>query len=257
MSRRQTALALLTLALGVLSLAAACADDDEDGADESPADVVEAFLEDADASAPPGADGAALNRAGDRLTARSRDRAQDPAGLARFLGVQDLPDEGVTIEETEEDGDLAVVRARLQYSGGDTVREFHLQRDQDRWRIDWVNAMPLTADSSPEEVVAAFLGHVFASAPPDGPERPAVVAASLLTDEAREAIDESAVLSGQLALLLGIQDVPDQGYQVGDAAVDGDDATVEATLSYSGGPATRTFALVQTDDGWHIDAISE
>ncbi len=244
---------LLAVLAGLLGLA--CGDDGDE--EDEPGEVVVGFMADLADASPPTSDPEALERARDRLTLRSSERLADGTGIGPFLGVQDLPDEDVTIEETDEEGDLAVVRARLHYSGGDALRDFHMERAQDRWRIDWVDHLPLTQESTPEMVVEAFLAHAFGSAPPAGHEQAAAAAASLLTADARESLDDTAVMSGQLALLLGVQDVPDRGYEVGAARVDGDEASVEAALNYSGGATSRTFYLDDTDDGWRIDSISD
>lgn len=67
--------------------------------------------------------------------------------LARFIGVQDVPDQGYTIQEVTfsenpANGDpqgLAAVNVALQYTGNTSNKTFILTRDGDTWLIDAVD----------------------------------------------------------------------------------------------------------------------
>ena len=114
----------------------------------------------------------------------------------------------------------------------------------------------------PTEVVETFLESFIASAPPSVDNEVIKTAMSLLSEGAAMGLPTDPT-SGDLARLIGVQDLPDQGYEVGDvsfkdnAAADIKDglAEVEVALKYSGGDTTKTFLLSQSGAGWKIDGI--
>lgn len=225
-------------------------------ADESPIAIVEGFLADLELAAPPQSQEHALIRSLSRLTEAARARFSTSGELAGFLGVQDLPDAGVMLRLASETQTEVRVYVQLGYTGGDAEREFVLAREHDRWRIDWIDAFPLDAGSSPDAVVRAFIAHFIASAPPAPTPRPSTRAAELLTVSTRDALPTDLPLSSALAGLVGVQDVPDQGFEVGSPVIQADQATVAVVLHYSGGDTARTVSLVLQDEGWRIARIS-
>ena len=111
-------------------------------------------------------------------------------------------------------------------------------------------------------VVGDFIDNFIAAAPPESNEEALSKAVSLLSEGARTDMQEEPT-SGDLAMLMGVQDIPDEGYVVGEVEylenpatgiVDGI-AEVEVTLNYSGGPASRVFVLSKVDNYWQIDTI--
>lgn len=52
------------------------------------------------------------------------------------------------------------------------------------------------------------------------------------------------------------QEVPDRGFTVGNATIDGSTARVPVTLSFSEGPVSRAFYLVLEDGQWKIDKVA-
>lgn len=223
--------------------------------DASAEEVIEAFLADLESAAPPGSSEPALIRTLSRLTEATRSRLATSGQVAGFIGVQDLPDLGATLTLRSQTQARAHVHAVLHYTGGDAEREFLLLRERERWHIDWVDAHPVGAEASPEQVVHAFVAHFIASGPPAPTPHPAIRASELLTEAVREALPDDVPLASALAVLVGVQDVPDMGFDVATATVVGGQATVVVTLHYSGGDATRTFTLALEDGAWRIEAV--
>lgn len=59
--------------------------------------------------------------------------------MADFVGVQDVPDQGVSVEDLRVvDDENVVVVLGLNFSGGRVLREAHLIVEEDEWRVDKV-----------------------------------------------------------------------------------------------------------------------
>jgi len=224
--------------------------------DISPVARVQRFFDDLEQAAPPVSSEGALIRTLAGLTEQTRAQLSTAGHLAAFLGVQDLPDIGVQLTLRTQTQTEARVDAVLGYSAGEAEREFRLIRDRDRWQISWVDTAPLNAASTPAQVAHSFLVHFIASAPPTVSPHPAISASELLTTSTRDALPTDVPLATALAGLVGVQDVPDMGFEVGVPVVSGTTATVVVTLQYSGGDTMRTLTLVQVDGSWRISAIS-
>lgn len=112
---------------------------------------------------------------------------------------------------------------------------------------------------NPENVVELFLINFFKTAPPESDQQALDIAVSLLSEEAKMQVGDEPT-SGDLARLVGVQDIPDQGYQISDISftdnIDEGYADVEVTLKYSGGDAIRNFELSKIDGSWLIDNIN-
>ena len=55
------------------------------------------------------------------------------------MGVQDVPDQGVSVEDLQVvDDENVVVVLGLNFSGGRVLREVHLVVEEDDWRVDKV-----------------------------------------------------------------------------------------------------------------------
>ena len=57
--------------------------------------------------------------------------------MAAFVGVQDVPDQGVSVEDLRvvDDKNVVVVLG-LNFSGGRVLREVHLIVEEDEWKVD-------------------------------------------------------------------------------------------------------------------------
>ncbi len=110
-------------------------------------------------------------------------------------------------------------------------------------------------------VVRSFLDNFVRSSPPEPNANSLSVAVSLLSEGAKKGMEANPT-SGDLAQLLGVQDVL-QGYEIGEikykrnAASGIEDGLAEASvvLEYSGGDAKRLFLLSKIEDNWQIDGI--
>ena len=57
--------------------------------------------------------------------------------IAAFVGVQDVPDQGVSVEDLQVvDDENVVVVLGLNFSGGRVLREVHLVVEENEWRVD-------------------------------------------------------------------------------------------------------------------------
>ncbi|MDD3679294.1 MAG: hypothetical protein PHX72_00305 [Candidatus Shapirobacteria bacterium] len=116
----------------------------------------------------------------------------------------------------------------------------------------------------PQTVVEEFLTNLVKSAPPESDEIAYETAVSLLSQDAKTlATDEEGDIV--LPLLVGIQDLPDMGYQVisveyqDDLVTNEEDslALVTVEMRYSGGDIERVFALSLADGQWLIDRVTQ
>ncbi len=112
---------------------------------------------------------------------------------------------------------------------------------------------------NPEDVVETFIENFIKTAPPESDQEALDTAVSLLSEEAKVEVGEEPT-SGDLAMFVGVQDIPDQGYQISDISftndIDEGYADVELTLKYSGGDAVRSFELSKINGNWLIDNIN-
>lgn len=91
------------------------------------------------------------------------------------------------------------------------------------------------------------------SSDPDAMER----AYNALSRSAKEQVSRES-LAGDMALFVGVQDVPDQGISIEDFIVVSDvQANLIIELDYSGGRVLRNINLIVEDGEWKIDSISE
>lgn len=113
-----------------------------------------------------------------------------------------------------------------------------------------------------EDTVSSFMENFIASAPSEGDMETLDAAVSLLSEGAKLGMGEDPT-SGDLASMLGVQDFPDEGYQIGEVTYLENEATgeenalaeVEVSLNYSGGDTERIFLLSKSDSGWQIDGV--
>ena len=91
---------------------------------------------------PPSMDEAAANRAYQALSSGAQANINQETlsrDLAMFVGVQDMPDQGVSVENLvlAEDGS-AILTVGLNYSGGRTLRAITLIEENAEWKVDAV-----------------------------------------------------------------------------------------------------------------------
>ncbi len=113
-------------------------------------------------------------------------------------------------------------------------------------------------DENPENVVELFLFNFIETAPPESDQQALDIAVSLLSEEAKVQVGEEPT-SGDLGMFVGVQDIPDQGYEISDISftddIDNGFADVEVTFKYSGENVIRNFELSKVDGNWLIDNI--
>lgn len=116
---------------------------------------------------------------------------------------------------------------------------------------------PFAAQMDAEMAGTSFLNDVFASAPPTSDPEAKERAYNALTPSAQETVGENAQ-EANLALFVGIQDIPDQGITVEDLRPDSDtQMSITVNLNYSGsGPAIRIINLVNEAGVWKVDSIT-
>jgi hypothetical protein len=115
--------------------------------------------------------------------------------------------------------------------------------------------------TTPENTIASFMKNFIASAPPVVDENSLRSALALLSEGAKAEVSEVPI-SGDLARIIGVQDIPD-GYTVGEivykdnlaTGVENALAEAQVVLEYSGGDSPRLFLLSKVDNYWQIDGV--
>lgn len=101
------------------------------------------FILDFIAIAPPESDAAAADRIMAALSANALeqiDRENVSRDVAQFIGVQDAPDQGASVEDLQIVSDTeAYLVVGLNYSGGRTERNVHLVAEDGMWKVDRVS----------------------------------------------------------------------------------------------------------------------
>lgn len=103
--------------------------------------TVENFMENFLKTAPPNPDQDAAQKAANLLSQKSRESLGDPGisltgALARFAGVQDLPNQGYSIDKINEEKGRASVETTWKYSGRLVKKTFQLAFENGSWKID-------------------------------------------------------------------------------------------------------------------------
>ena len=135
------------------------------------------FMQDVVLAAPP-ADEVAL----DRIYAVLSDRAKSEVAretlsndIARFVGIQDVPDEGISVEDLEVISDTqATLVLRLNYSGGQVLRDVALVVEDGVWKVNAVAPREDLRDDGfvPDDVGDATPPPAHAPAPAPSPTPP-------------------------------------------------------------------------------------
>lgn len=106
----------------------------------------------------------------------------------------------------------------------------------------------------PQEIVANFIESFIRSAPPTSNAQALADASSLLSDDVKMGMP-TELTSGDLARFVGVQDIPDNGFEMGDVTYSDNTAEVQTTFKYSGGDTVKVFQLSIIDGLWKIDGV--
>lgn len=94
--------------------------------------------------APPQSNSEAEERIYQALSGRAKEHVSLQTlvnDLAAFIGVQDAPDQGTSVEDLQiHDQSSATLIIGLNYSGGKIVRHIHLVTENGEWKVDRVSA---------------------------------------------------------------------------------------------------------------------
>jgi hypothetical protein len=96
-------------------------------------------------SAPPQPDSQATQDAYDALSVNAKTKVSSDSisrDLASFMGVQDIPNQGFSIEDLQFEGlEKAKYIVGLNYSGGRVLRSINLIQEDGIWKVDSVNSL--------------------------------------------------------------------------------------------------------------------
>jgi hypothetical protein len=143
------------------------------------------------------------------------------------------------------------------------VRQGDLTDPLQTVEIEHPDTSEVTQYQNPEEALDVFLKSFIASAPPATDLDALPTALSLVSDRVRLEMPTEPN-SGDLARFVGLQDVPDNGYEIGEVVafdnaeigVEDEMAEVEVIFNFSGGDAPRFFQLVRVNNSWKVDAVN-
>jgi hypothetical protein len=142
----------LVVLVGVLAWLLMQADrttDDPAGVETPTAEEAEqvgfAFINDVVLLAPPATNEEVADRVYSMLSTRARESVERDMlsrDMAFFVGIQDVPDLGVSIEDLlmNEDGTATLILG-LNYSGGPTIRAITMVAEDGEWKVDAVDAL--------------------------------------------------------------------------------------------------------------------
>ena len=109
------------------------------------------FMQDVLAAAPGGDDAAAADRVYAALSERARSEVSEDEimrDIALFIGIQDVPEHGVSVENLEMHSDTeATLIVGLNFSGGPAIRAIDMIIENGEWKVDAIR----TLESYPPE----------------------------------------------------------------------------------------------------------
>lgn len=105
---------------------------------DGPDATAEKFTRDLFRVAPPSLDKEAIRSTYDKLSDKAKEQIKSLSDIAKFAGVQDLPDRGWRVVEVDRKDGEAVVRMIWDYSGGAIEKRFSLVYESGRWKIDGI-----------------------------------------------------------------------------------------------------------------------
>jgi|GEM_PF-3143885 len=95
------------------------------------------------AMAPPESDPVAMEKAYNALSVSAKNQVSREnfiSDMAFFIGVQDVPDQGISIEDLQiTDTDKATLILGLNYSGGRTIRNVNMVVENGEWKVDGIS----------------------------------------------------------------------------------------------------------------------
>ena len=113
----------------------------------------------------------------------------------------------------------------------------------------------LTEEQAIEEVGVGFINNFLLIAPPSEDEEAMERALNTLSERALGEIG-AETQSRDLALFVGVQDIPDNGFEVKDIVIkDANSAILEVELKYSSGSAHKDIHFVKEEGKWKIDSV--
>ena len=119
----------------------------------------------------------------------------------------------------------------------------------------------MTDEASQDAEAAELVGFQFILdfievAPPTMDEEATDRAYQALSSNAQQEVSLETA-SRDLAMFVGVQDVPDQGASVENLVMEEDgSATLTVGLNFSGGRVLRAITLIKEDGEWKVDAIT-
>jgi hypothetical protein len=102
------------------------------------------FILDFIKTAPPESDEQALDRAYEALSQNAKSQVSQVTlsrDLAGFVGVQDVPDGGASVEDLQIEGETAILIVGLNYSGGRVLRAVNMVIEDGSWKVDSINPL--------------------------------------------------------------------------------------------------------------------
>jgi hypothetical protein len=111
------------------------------------------FMQDVLAIAPGNMDTGISERLYEKLSARAQETTSPDTmrkDIAQFLSIQDVPDQGISVEDLQIHSDTeASLIVGLNYTGGRTLRAIHLLKESGAWKVDSAEVL----DSYPPEAI--------------------------------------------------------------------------------------------------------
>jgi len=112
----------------------------------------------------------------------------------------------------------------------------------------------MPSDEEAETTAYTFMNDFVRSGPPEPDMEAAMRAYDALSAKAKEDVSQET-LTRDLALFVGVQDIPDGGLSVEDLRVEGETATLVVGMNYSGGRVLKAVNMVVEDGAWKVDRV--
>ena len=132
------------------------------------------------------------------------------------------------------------------------------------WLLSTDTTEPIVVDTIEVEIPDAeaaeitgfnFMQDIIAGAPGDADMDAVSRVYEALSRNARTVVSEETIMA-DIAMFVGIQDVPDQGVSIQDLQTpSATEASLIVGLNYTGGPVLRSINMVVEDGEWKIDSV--
>lgn len=143
---------------------------------------------------------------------------------------------------------IGILAAGLALLAGVGYQKIYSQPEQ-------VESIASQDEGTIRQVVEKYLQLVPFSGPPEVDETAIETMFSLLSKGGQNRVLAGPSKSAGFAMMAGVQDLPDQGFDVQTITVTGETAEVETKWNYSGGMVLKKFQLVKEDNSWKIEDI--